>query len=103
MNDQLSPNMNIVFNVRDGIKKIYLDIVHADGTTRVQTVSEKDNKKFYSLIENFYKSTGCPMLINTSMNIDSPIALSPIHAWNAFYQTSVKSLILNNWLIQKNK
>ena len=103
MNDQLSPNMNIVFNVRDGIKKIYLDIVHADGTTRVQTVSEKDNKKFYSLIENFYKSTGCPMLINTSMNIDSPIALSPIHAWNVFYQTSVKSLILNNWLIQKNK
>jgi carbamoyltransferase len=103
MNDQLSPNMNIVFNVRDEIKKIYLDIVHSDGTTRVQTVSEKDNKKFYSLIENFYKSTGCPMLINTSMNIDSPIALSPIHAWNAFYQTSVKSLILNNWLIQKNK
>jgi carbamoyltransferase len=103
MNDQLSPNMNIVFNVRDEIKKIYLDIVHSDGTTRVQTVSEKDNKKFYSLIENFYKSTGCPMLINTSMNIDSPIVLSPIHAWNAFYQTSVKSLILNNWLIQKNK
>ena len=103
MNDQLSPNMNIVFNVRDGIKKIYLDIVHADGTTRVQTVSEKDNKKFYSLIENFYKSTGCPMLINTSMNIDSPIALSPIHAWNAFYQTSVKSLILINWFIQQNK
>lgn len=103
MNDQLSPNMNIVFNARDEIKKIYLDIVHADGTTRVQTVSEKDNKKFYSLIENFYKSTGCPMLINTSMNIDSPIVLSPIHAWNAFYQTSVKSLVLNNWLIQKNK
>jgi carbamoyltransferase len=103
MNDVLSPNMNIVFNVRDKIKKIYLDIVHADGSTRVQTVSEKDNKKFYSLIENFYKSTGCPMLINTSMNVDSPIVLSPVHAWNAFCQTSVKSLILNNWLIQKNK
>ena len=103
MNENLSPNMNIVFNARDEIKKIYLDIVHADGTTRVQTVSEKDNKKFYGLIENFYKITGCPMLINTSMNIDSPIALSPIHAWNAFCQTSVKSLILNNWLIQKNK
>ena len=25
----------------------------------------------------------------------------PIHAWNAFCQTSVKSLILKNWLIQK--
>lgn len=103
MNESLSPNMNIVFNARDEIKKIYPDIVHADGTTRVQTVSEKHNKKFYGLIENYYKITGCPMLINTSMNIDSPIVLSPIHAWNTFCQTSVKSLILNNWLIQKNK
>jgi carbamoyltransferase len=102
MNGHLSPNMNIVFNAMDETKKIFPDIVHEDGTTRVQTVSEKDNKKFYGLIENFYKITEIPMLINTSMNIDSPIVLSPTHAWDAFSQTEVKSLILNNWLIQKN-
>jgi carbamoyltransferase len=103
MNEHLSPNMNIVFKARNEIKHIYPEIFHADGTTRVQTVSEKDNKKFYVLIRNFYKITESPMLINTSMNIDSPISLSPIHAWNAFCETSVKSLILNNWLIQKDK
>ena len=41
------------------------------------------------------------MLINTSMNIDSPIVLTPKQAWEAFSQTNINSLILNNWLIQK--
>jgi carbamoyltransferase len=103
MNEHLSPNMNIVFKARDHIKEIYPDIIHADGTTRLQTVSEKDNKKFYGLIQDFYKITDSPMLINTSMNIDTPIVLTPRQAWEAFCQTSVNSLILNNWLIQKIK
>lgn len=101
MNEHLSPNMNIVFKARDHIKKIYPDIIHMDGTTRLQTVSAIDNKKFYGLIQDFYKITDCPMLINTSMNVDSPIVMNPKQAWEAFSQTSVKSLILNNWLIQK--
>jgi carbamoyltransferase len=101
MNEHLSPNMNIVFKARDHIKKIYSDIIHADGTTRLQTVSEKGNKKFYGLIQDFYKITDSPMLINTSMNIDTPIVSTPRQAWEAFCQTSVNSLILNNWLIQK--
>jgi len=103
MNEHLSPNMNIVFKARDHIKKIYSDIIHADGTTRLQTVSENGNKKFYGLIQDFYKITSSPMLINTSMNIDSPIVSTPRQAWEAFCQTSVNSLILNNWLIQKIK
>ena len=41
------------------------------------------------------------MIINTSMNIDTPIVLSTTQAWDAFSQTNIKSLILGNWLIQK--
>ena len=41
------------------------------------------------------------MLINTSMNKESPIALSPENAWQVFCESDVKSLILNNWLIKK--
>lgn len=101
MNGHLSPNMNIVFKTRDHIKRMFPDIVHIDGTTRVQTVNEKDNKKFYNLLKDFYKITKSPMLINTSMNIDAPIVLTPEQAWDTFCQTSVKSIILNNWLIQR--
>jgi carbamoyltransferase len=43
-------------------------IVHADGTSRVQTVS-KDGSGIRELLENWFKLTGCPMLLNTSLNI----------------------------------
>lgn len=44
-------------------------IVHVDGTSRVQTVSEKDNPQFRDLLEKWFSRTGCPMLLNTSLNI----------------------------------
>jgi carbamoyltransferase len=43
-------------------------IVHVDGTSRVQTVP-KDNSPFRQLLEQWYAATGCPMLLNTSLNI----------------------------------
>ena len=44
-------------------------IIHADGTSRVQTVSQKEYPDFYKLIKAFYDKTGCPMVLNTSLNI----------------------------------
>jgi carbamoyltransferase len=43
-------------------------IVHHDGTSRVQTVP-KDGSGIRKLLEAWYKETGCPMLLNTSLNI----------------------------------
>ncbi len=47
----------------------YPAICHVDNTSRVQTVSKKDNPGYYKLIKEFYKKTGCPMVLNTSLNI----------------------------------
>mgnify|MGYP000202614547 FL=1 len=47
----------------------YPAIVHKDGTSRVQTVGKNDNPGFRQLLEAWYKKTGCPMLLNTSLNI----------------------------------
>jgi carbamoyltransferase len=47
----------------------YSAIVHTDGTSRVQTVSKFDNPQFRELLELWYEATGCPMLLNTSLNI----------------------------------
>ena len=44
-------------------------IVHYDNTSRVQTVSATDNSGFRKLLERWYETTGCPMLLNTSLNI----------------------------------
>ena len=43
-------------------------IVHYDGTSRVQTVP-KDGSGIRELLEKWYVLTGCPMLLNTSLNI----------------------------------
>lgn len=44
-------------------------IVHVDGTSRVQTVNVKQNLGLYQLLKRWYSETGCPMLVNTSLNI----------------------------------
>jgi carbamoyltransferase len=48
--------------------QLYPAIIHRDGTSRVQTVPN-DGSPFRKLLELWYKETGCPMLLNTSLNI----------------------------------
>lgn len=48
---------------------LYPAVVHVDGTSRVQTVTRQDNPEFRDLLEKWYAKTGCPMLVNTSLNI----------------------------------
>lgn len=49
-------------------KHNYPAITHVDGTCRVQTVGD-ENIHFKKLLESFYKLTGCPVLLNTSLNL----------------------------------
>ena len=48
--------------------QLFPAIIHADGTSRVQTVP-KDGSGIRELLEKWYVLTGCPMLLNTSLNI----------------------------------
>ena len=47
---------------------LYPAVVHHDGTSRIQTVGP-DGSGIRSLLEAWYAATGCPMLLNTSLNI----------------------------------
>ena len=50
-------------------KHDYDSVTHVDGTARVQLV-EKDNVSILRpILEEWYEETGCPMLLNTSLNI----------------------------------
>ena len=44
-------------------------IIHYDNTSRVQTVRKSDNPGFHALLTEWKKQTGCPILLNTSLNI----------------------------------
>lgn len=57
------------FTARCKRPDLFPAIVHADGTSRVQTVSKTDNPGFRKLLEAWYAETACPMLLNTSLNI----------------------------------
>lgn len=43
-------------------------VVHIDNTCRIQTVNEENNAHLFSLLTLWYKKTGCPLLLNTSLN-----------------------------------
>jgi carbamoyltransferase len=43
-------------------------VVHVDGTSRVQTVTEEENPRLHAVLEAWEEATGCPMLLNTSLN-----------------------------------
>lgn len=62
-----SPYMQHVSKCR--YPKDFPGIIHADGTSRVQTVHRHQNPGLYALLQRWYKETGCPMLLNTSLNI----------------------------------
>lgn len=62
-----SPYMQFVFTCKQ--PELYPGICHVDNTSRVQTVSKTDNPDFRNLLEEWYRVTGCPMLLNTSLNI----------------------------------
>ena len=62
-----SPYMQFTARVKH--PKLFPAITHYDGTARVQTVRKSDNTGFYQLLKNWKDKTGCPMLLNTSLNI----------------------------------
>jgi carbamoyltransferase len=77
-------------------------ITHIDNSCRVQTVSKSRNFQFYSLLEQFYKITKCPILINTSFNVrGEPIVCSPEDAFRCFLYTQIDVLILGSFIIEK--
>jgi len=76
-------------------------ITHKDNTARIQTVNKKFNEKFYNIINEFYKITGIPMLLNTSFNCQEPIVETPEQAIRTFKRTALDILVINDKILKK--
>ena len=50
-------------------KHDYKSVTHIDGTARVQIVKKDCTSVLRPILEEWFESTGCPMLLNTSLNI----------------------------------
>jgi carbamoyltransferase len=49
--------------------ELFPAISHYDNRARVQTLTYNQHPNLYRLLESFRRETGCPMLLNTSLNI----------------------------------
>ena len=77
-------------------------VTHIDYSARIQTVSEKNNKRYYDLISKFKEKTGCPLIVNTSFNVrGEPIVNSPTDAFNCFMGTELDILVIGNCFLDK--
>ncbi len=96
-----SPYMLLVAKVKK--PDIIPAVTHVDGTGRLQTVSKNTNPLYYDLINEFYKLTGVPVVINTSMNVrGEPIVNTPEHAHNMLLKTEMDYLMMGNYLVSKD-
>jgi len=78
-------------------------VTHVDYSARIQTVHKETNLIFYSLIEEFNKLTGCPILVNTSFNVrGEPVVCSPEDAYNCFMGTEIDVLVIGNCYLEKS-
>ena len=79
-------------------------VTHIDYSARVQTVNNKTNPIYHELISEFFSFTKVPILINTSFNIrGEPIVCTPKDAFKCFMGTDLDALVINNFVLEKNK
>ena len=84
------------------VRSVIPAVTHLDYSARLQTVNEHLHPDFYHLIKEFYKLTGCPMLINTSFNrMDEPIVCTPEDAIQCFLNTGLDVLVMDGFLVRK--
>jgi carbamoyltransferase len=97
-----TPFMTLTFRVKPMRKHEIAAVVHADGTSRVQSVTREQNERYYDLIKRFASKTGTPVLLNTSFNLRSEaIVNSPFDAIRTFYTCGLDALILDKFLLSK--
>ena len=95
-----SPYMLMVTSVKQPDK--IPAVTHVDGTGRLQTVSKQANPLYYDLINEFYKITDVPVVINTSMNVmGEPIVNTPEQAYNMIKKTDMDYIVMGNNLVPK--
>ena len=79
-------------------------ITHVDISARIQTVDEPRFGRYYRLIREFKRQTGCAVIINTSFNIrGEPIVCTPQDAYRCFIASDIDILVLENFILYKSE
>jgi carbamoyltransferase len=101
--DRPSPYMLLVAPVREDAPPLPA-VTHVDGSARVQTINARQDPLYHDLIQTFFQRTGCPVMINTSMNVrGEPIVNTPEDAYLCFMRTHMDALAVGPFLLRKDQ
>lgn len=97
-----APFMLLVLPIKKEKQDVIPAVVHVDETGRLQTLDGSANPEYRHLIEKFKELTGVPVVLNTSFNIrGEPIVMTPDDALNCYFFTGIDSLVLGNYVLEK--
>ncbi|MDA0634369.1 carbamoyltransferase [Nonomuraea sp. MCN248] len=97
---QEAPFMSMASSVTDLAREQIPAVVHANGTARVQTVTQDGNPFIHKVLTAFARRTGVPVLINTSLNVKGkPICGTPAMALDCLAGSGLDALLLEGrWI-----
>ena len=100
--ERSEPFMTVIYGILPGMTEGIEGIAHVDGTARLQTVNRSQNLLFTSIIEEYQKLSGIPIILNTSFNINAqPIIRTVYDAVLTFLCCGVDGLMIENTLVRK--
>ena len=97
----MSPFMSFAARARPEVRDVIPAVIHADGTSRIQTVGPDDQPVYYELLQELGRLTGHRVVLNTSFNLrGEPIVATPADALECFVRTSLDALFLENLIVE---
>ena len=100
--DHPAPFMTITFDVTPEWRARIPEVVHEDGTARIQVVERETNPRYYALLEAMERLTGNGVLLNTSLNRrGEPIVCTPDDALDMFFGSNLQYLAMQDFLVTK--
>jgi carbamoyltransferase len=94
--------MTITFDVAPEWRDRIPEVVHRDGTARVQVVDERTNPRYHALLKELQRLTGNGVVLNTSMNRrGEPMVCTPSDALDMFFGSDLQYLFLEDVLVTK--
>jgi carbamoyltransferase len=91
-----------VGRVRTAHKKTFAPAILGEDMVRVHAVEEAENPLFHRLLHEAGRTTGLPVLYNTSFNLfGDPLVSTPRDAVRSFYSSGIDVLFVGNFLLEK--
>ncbi len=98
------PYMQVSFPCKKNVKKNLSSAIHIDGTARIQAVSKLNSGFFYEIINQFYKLSKVPAILNTSFNRHGIATVgTPRQAIEHFLMGTCDTLVVGNYIMQSGE